>query len=270
MKSGNIPILTTCGRTLPEAWEKSVLLLWDRGVQIATEYDRPSDPLSRDCTMIVTVEEPLTEPRIHRAFPADLETLEVYRQEVVFGVHDHYVGDHGWSYSYHDRLFNYPPGVDQIDLLVEKLAEVPHSRRAQAITWIPTTDALIHEPPCLQRVWCRLLPNEDGTLILNMNTHWRSRDAFHAAFMNMFALTDLQHWVAEQIAAQRGKRVLVGRYVDISDSYHIYGKDWEEFERFQALVRGRSFEERTWTTAFAEPFFERARRQLREELTQVS
>lgn len=266
MKEGNIPVLVAHARTLPRAWELSVLLVGDRGIKIATEYDRPGDPLSRDCTMTVVVEEPLAEPRIHRGFPADLETLEVYRQEVVHGVHNHYVGEHGWSYSYHKRLFGYPPGVDQIGLLIAKLAQAPHSRRAQAITWIPTVDPQTREPPCLQRVWCRLLPNGDGTLVFNMNTHWRSRDAFHAAFMNMFALTDLQRLIAEQVAALRGKRVLVGRYTDISDSYHIYGKDWEDFEKFRTSVRSRSFEERTWTTAYAERFFEEARQKLQAEL----
>ncbi|MCK7472406.1 MAG: hypothetical protein MZV49_00060 [Rhodopseudomonas palustris] len=36
---------------------------------IRTEYDKPGDPPSRDCTMLWTVEDPFAEPRIHRAFP---------------------------------------------------------------------------------------------------------------------------------------------------------------------------------------------------------
>jgi thymidylate synthase len=41
--------------------------------------------------------------------------------------------------------------------------------------------------------------------------------------------------------------VEVGRYVDISDSYHIYGFYFDEFENhFLKLVKQRTFEKRTW------------------------
>jgi len=49
------------------------------------------------------------------------------------------------------------PRVNQIDVLSEKLAQAPHSRRAQVITWNPLNDATLHEPPCLQRIWCRVV-----------------------------------------------------------------------------------------------------------------
>ena len=82
-----------------------------------------------------------------------------------------------------------------------------------------------------------------------MNSHWRSRDAYKAAFMNMYALTDLQRWLAEEIGKRMGEPVSVGRYVDISDSYHIYGAYFQEFnERFLKLVRERPFEKRVWRT----------------------
>jgi len=82
-----------------------------------------------------------------------------------------------------------------------------------------------------------------------MNSHWRSRDAYKAAFMNMYALTDLQRWLAEKISEKMGKNVAVGRYVDISDSYHIYGAYFQEFsERFLKLVKERPFEKRVWRT----------------------
>jgi len=265
MKAGNIPVLQAQGQTLPEAWENSVVLAWQKGCQVKTEYDRSGDPPSRDCTMTVVVEEPLTEPRIHRAFPDSLEGLEVYRLEVVEGIHDDYVGEHGWSYSYHERLFGYPPGIDQIDLLIRKIVEAPHSRRAQAITWFSSWDSIHHEPPCFQRLWCRLLPNKAGNFVFNMNTHWRSRDAFKAAFMNMWAFISLQAYIAGQVAIELGRPVLVGRYTDISDSYHIYGKDWEEFQKFLTTIEKRSFEQRTWATQFAEPFFEEARRKVAKE-----
>ena len=262
--AGNIPVLHVRGRTAPEAWEKSVLELWERGVRVRTEYDREGDEPSRDSTMVLVVDEPMAEPRIHLAFPGGIEDLEKYRQEVLFGVHDHWIRpeEDKWTYTYHQRLAAYAPvadlssskvkspfpPVDQIQYIIDKLAGSPHSRRAQGITWMPTADPATDDPPCLQRIWCRLLPTEDGHA-LNMNSHWRSRDAYKAAFMNIYALADLQRWLAEEIGRKMGKPVSVGRYVDISDSYHIYGAYFQEFnERFLKLVRERPFEKRVWRT----------------------
>ena len=59
--------------------------------------------------------------------------------------------------------------------------------------------------------------------------------------------------------------VKVGRYVDITDSFHIYGSYYEEFKKFLDTVKNRTFEERVWSTEFAEPFFETGREKLKEE-----
>jgi len=262
---GYIPVLRSQGKTLPEAWEKSVLMLWEHGVEVKTEYDKPGEPLSKDCTMIMEVSEPFTEPRIHLAFPGGIEDLEKYRQEVVSGVHDHWIKpeEGKWTYTYHARMSNYKvvndlssseiespfPPVDQLEYIVEKLSKSYYSRRAQAVIWMPTADPATDDCPCLQRVWCRIIKNESEQPVLNMNTHWRSRDAYKAAFMNIYAFTELQRELAQRIGERLGDDVKVGRYVDITDSYHIYGAYFEEFsERFLKNVQTRSFEERTWRT----------------------
>jgi thymidylate synthase len=264
-----IPVIKVEGQTLPEAWEKAVIATWEDGLSIKTEYDKPGDPPSKDCTMVMVVNDPMKEPRIHRAFPGGLEDLEVYRQEVVFGIHDHWIKpeEGKWTYTYHQRLANFQiegKAIDQIRYIIEKLKSTPYSRRAQAITWNPGSDPVTDDPPCLQRIWCRLV--KDGSLYyLNMNTHWRSRDAYKASFMNIFALTDLQRTIAEEISRGLGNPVKVGRYVDISDSFHIYGSYHEEFKNFLKMVKERSFEERTWASSFAEPFFEDAKVKIKNE-----
>jgi thymidylate synthase len=98
-----------------------------------------------------------------------------------------------------------------------------------------------------------------------MNTHWRSRDAYKAAFMNIFALTDLQRAIAEKISKKIGKSVKVGRYVDVADSYHIYGSYFEQFKGFLETLEKKTFEQRTYSTSFAEPFFEEARARIKAE-----
>jgi thymidylate synthase len=247
--------------------------------------------------MVMCVLEPMGEPRIHRALPGRLEDLEKYRQEVVDGVHDHWIKpeEGKWTYTYHQRLFSYGSRLEhfspfpdtgrlayvdadgrmapiepmsQIDYICARLAEAPHSRRAQAITWIPFADPPTDDPPCLQRIWCRVAGDERGKQ-LQMNTHWRSRDAYKAAFMNMWALVDLQRLIAERVGELLGEGIGVGRYVDIVDSYHIYGSYFEDFEqRFLKLLRERPFQERVWTSEFAEPFFEAGREELAREREQ--
>jgi len=266
----DIPVLRVEGRTLPEAWEKAVITAWKKGLSIKTEYDKDSDAPSRDCTMVMVVAEPMAEPRIHRSFPGGLEDLEIYRQEVVLGIHDHWINpDEGkWTYTYHQRLFNYAfdqKAVDQINYIIEKLSEKTYSRRAQAITWNPLNDPQSYDPPCLQRIWCRVTEAEDSSCRLNMNTHWRSRDAYKASFMNIFALTDLQRVIAEKISKKISRKISVGRYVDITDSFHIYGSDAPEFKKFLKVIRERSFEERTWSSEFAAPFFEEAQKRIATE-----
>ncbi len=266
----DIPALLVREKTLPEAWEKAVLSVWEKGIEIRTEYDKPTDPPSKDATMVIVVEEPFAEPRIHRAIPCGLEDLEIYRQEVVFGVHDHWIdpAQGKWTYTYHKRLFGYELEgeiIDQIDYITGLLSRAGHSRRAQAITWNVKSDPPTEDCPCLQRIWCRLTESEEGFL-LNMNTHWRSRDAYKASFMNIFALTDLMKLIAEKISERNKKPVLPGRYVDISDSFHIYGSYAEEFKGFINMVNKRSFAERTWSTEFAQPFFEQARKRIEAEV----
>lgn len=243
-----IPVIKVEGESIPEVWEKSLIELWEKGISIKTEYDKESNPPSKDCTMIMVVKNPFAEPRIHLAFPGGIEDLEKYKQEVVYGIHDSWINpeEKKWTYTYHDRLANYRiPGkedkVNQIDYIINKLSETSYTRRAQGITWIPFYDPFTYDPPCLQRIWCRIT-EKDGELFLNMNTHWRSRDAYRAAFMNLFGLTSLQKYIAEEISKKIKKEVKVGQYVDISDSYHIYGESFDDFKnRFLTSLEKREF-----------------------------
>jgi len=160
-----LPVIYVVGDNLPAAWETAVVQTWERGAQIATQYDKPGDPPSRDVTLCMTIKDPFAEPRIHRAFPGGIADLEVYRQEVVDGIHDHWIAPEKghWEYTYHERLFDYkvltlaqaPPtfevrwkDIDQIQYIIDTLAEAPHSRRAQAITWKPWEDCGIQDPAC--------------------------------------------------------------------------------------------------------------------------
>jgi len=299
--SGYIPAIHVIGENLPEAWEKTTIGVWENGVDVRTEYDqRDKDtneflfPPSKDATVMVEVKNPFAEPRIHKNFPGGPEELEVYRQEVLDGIHDHWVDPTDpdkWTYTYHQRIFAYQPTtnvddpkailkearngdiidvtpVNQLENVINGLSRSHYSRRVQAITWMPTADNKTPDPPCLQRLWFRILVDPQGVHWLNMNSHWRSRDEYKAWFMNAFALTDLQRIVAEGISKQTGEEIRVGRYVDISDSLHIYGSYFKDVEKEVAKMKANpDYRTRAWNSndEAIQFMFEDTRRRLRED-----
>jgi thymidylate synthase len=230
---------------------------------------------------MITVSNPFNEPRVHKNFPGGPEELESYRQEVVSGIHDHWIDPVAgkWTYTYHERLAAYSPvadlrdpnspkpfvPVDQIQYIIDALSDCSHTRRAQAITWMPTCDPQTDDPPCLQRIWCRLVADDAG-YVLNMNTHWRSRDLYKAWFMNAYALTDLQKTIADAIADKIGSPVRVGRYVDISDSLHIYGSYFTNAEVEINKMKSTPYTDRAWDSSH--PAFDMMTAEAREKLAQ--
>jgi len=258
---GKMKSIHVIERNLPMAWESAVLKTWYQGEDFKTEYDKPGNPKSKDTVALIHVTHPFEEPRIHRAFPGGLDDLEKYRQEVLFGVHNHWVNPSvgKWEYTYHQRLFEYSvPGIgiiNQISEVIKKLKQAPHTRRAQAVTWKSWEDIGISDPACLQRMWFRV--SEDNKL--NMNIHIRSNDAYKAGFMNMHAFTELQKMIAEKL------RVEPGEYIHMADSFHIYGSYFEEFEGFLEQAKKRTWDEKVFTTEFAKEFFDEGRMQLLQE-----
>jgi len=250
-----IPVLFAEGDCIARAWENALLRLHEFGCDIRTQYDKADDGPSKDATMILTVHEPLAEPMIHRDFPGGFEELQEYVMEVCEGIKDHCVRDPNdpsdtrWEYTYHQRLFGYEVPTqrptDQIEHICQQLAKTPFTRRAQAVTWKVWEDAACYDPACLQSVWCRII-EESGRRVLSMNVRFRSNDAYKAAFMNIFALVQLQAKIAARIAELSGVPVALGRYCHMADSFHIYGSNRREFEaRFLGAIQKRTFEQRT-------------------------
>ncbi len=269
-----IPVLTARGAGIAEAWENSLIALYEQGCDLATQYDKPGDPPSKDATMLITVEDPVAEPMIHKDFPGGLEDLQEYAMEVVEGIKNHLVrdpddpADTRWEYTYNERLFQYKiPGIaetafDQIEMMAEKLAKTPYTRRAQAITWKVWEDNDCYDPACLQSFWSRIT-EEEGTLYLSTNVRFRSNDAYKAAFMNIFALTQLQLALAARISERCGREVRLGRYTHLADSYHLYGSYFDEYRaRFVKGLEERSFEERTLRYSDMREIMEEARPQI--------
>jgi thymidylate synthase len=274
------PVLHVEADCIARAWEESLVLLYKRGGEIKTQYDKPDDPPSKDATMLITITDPLKEPMIHKDFPGGPEDLQEYVMEVCEGIKDHLVrdtrdpSDTRWEYTYHQRLFAYRVPTlspfDQIETLCRKLAKTPYTRRAQAVTWMVWEDNDCYDPACMQSIWCRIVEDSQSQGIekpkneapdssapdprlldfstprLCMNVRFRSNDAYKAAFMNIFALVQLQQKIANRVSELLGRAVAVGRYCHLADSYHLYGSYFQEFEsRFLTALQKRTFEQRT-------------------------
>ncbi len=242
----NIPVIHVCEKSLASAYEKALIELYNNGIPFKTQYDKPGDPLSMDCTMDITITEPLSEPMIHKAFPGGIEDLREYVMEVQ-GVKDHWVKnindpkDTRWEYTYHGRLAGYGSwkelkngksgiagnfNINQIENVIDKLVKQPFTRQAQMITWMPNLDLDCYDPPCLQSLWYRIIEDEEGIGWLNCNVRFRSNDAWGANFMNMFGFILFnKEVIANGVSKRSGKRIELGRLNWHADSYHIYGKD---------------------------------------------
>ncbi len=272
MKS--IPVLTISGKSLAETYEAALVALYEKGTRFKTQYDKPGDPLSIDCTMNMTILEPEMDPMIHMAFPGGIDDLREYVLELK-GIKDHWVknmndeADTRWEYTYHGRLQNYGVWkeihdgkqveaggfkIDQIQSVINKLSKQPFTRQAQMITWMPNIDNDCYDPPCLQSIWYRILEDEEGVYWLNCNVRFRSNDAWGASFMNMFGFIQFnKEVIAAGVAEKTGKAVKLGRMNWQADSYHIYGKDIQTAkELLFDRVGEMPFEQRTMN--FNDPF----------------
>ena len=272
MKS--IPVLAVEGRTLAEGYERALIALYDEGIPMHTQYDKPDDPPSVDATLNLTVHEPWSDPMIHKAFPGGIEDLREYLFELG-GRKDHWVknmndpDDTRWEYTYHQRLADWGTwfekdetgrrfktsvtsgaggdGVDQVRAVIDKLTASPHTRQAQMITWMPFMDFDVYDPPCLQSIWYRLTEG-DGRYYLNCNVRFRSNDAWGANFMNMFGFTLFNKTIIARALEERiGKPVELARLNWQADSYHLYGKDQADFRsRFWDRLGSTVFEDRVF------------------------
>ena len=242
----NIPVIHVQEKSLAWAYEAALVKLYNYGIGFKTQYDKPGDPLSLDCTMDITILEPESDPMIHMAFPGGIDDLKEYVLELK-GYKDHWVKnmndpeDTRWEYTYHGRLENYgiwkelkegksiEAGyfkINQIERIIEKLSKQPFTRQAQMITWMPNIDGDCYDPPCLQSLWYRIIEDEEGIQWLNCNIRFRSNDAWGASFMNMFGFIQFnKEVIAAGIAQRTGKTIKLARMNWHADSYHIYGKD---------------------------------------------
>ena len=271
---GNIPVLNVDAKSIPEAFYKSLELVHTQGMLLRTEYDRKSkgkfiDPPGRDARVSIKIENPFEEPRYSRSswvergkyiaeFLGAKDHLVVPREEllarIMAGSEEFEATE--WPYCYHQRLTAYPLAegktLDQLELILNKLAKDPITRRAVAITGVPEIDLFMKaDMPCLREIQLRAMERDDGKLSLNMFTRWRSRDLYKAWCDNLVGISNLHARLSARFQEKTGREVVVGQYSEESGSLHIYGQDYTEkgmdvfFERNPTLA---SFIDGCWTS----------------------
>jgi thymidylate synthase len=230
---GCFPSIHIARRTIPEAWEDTILALLAVGQTVHTHYD-PSDKSgkyssfpSMEATVMMHIAEPFGEPRFHKHYLGGWMGMGDYKAEIE-GVKDHWMispsmvaekmkagkfdevkGDRRWNYTYSQRLRSYPyfdfkgklRTINQLDSVVHALKREPLCRSAQCITWDPRWD---HNDGQMGFVWddyhSPCLQRFWFRLMpwktgyrLNVNGHWRSRDHLKAVPSNIFGITEGIH-----------------------------------------------------------------------------
>jgi thymidylate synthase len=127
------------------------------------------------------------------------------------------------SYTYGNMMRQHF-GVDQIERVAAKLAEDDTSRSAVISLWDPVCAG--KGSPCLNHIWFRIIDRA-----LHMTATIRSNDMFFGWPENTYGLRTLQESVRTMVCARAGdfqeaSRYGLGDLVIISQSAHIYERDW--------------------------------------------
>ena len=210
-----------------KAHELVVKMILEKGRVLQTEDDEATVEFEEVALQIDT---PLAGPLVSPHSRFQQRFVEQYATDLLNGLKAVF------EYDYHGRLFDWgerlsvdgqPVHVDQIEYIAEKLRQSPMSRRAIAITWNPVIDEKLNDCPCLQLVQCIL---RDGKLA--MRVIFRSNDMLTAAGANMYALVQLQKFIANKLG------VPCGTYTHISLVPHIYYlRDMNDIEPFCGKCR---------------------------------
>jgi len=243
------------GKTFPEVWEKALRTCWETGVEIRTDYEKETDPPSKDITAMLVVKEPEKEPKYHRAgFPMGVNDLLDYVNGVKQGImkSDQFNPEED---SYTNRLISYQDsygdgpreennhrnseiGINQIEYVIEELKRAGYSKKAQAILWNPKIDpGRNKDSPDLIRLWFRIVEDH-----LNMNLYMCSNDLFKANFSNMLAFYSVQQYIADKLD------IPIGSYCHIVDSLHINGAYYEEVKTTLKKLEERDWQDKTWSS----------------------
>ena len=245
--------------TLGEAWEKAVVRLMQEGCE---RFVQAPDFLTseKDAPMLLIVENPLKEPRIHPKAPVQEGQAEKYSKDVLQGLGND-EEENKFDYTYHARFRWYPdcevraewPNIvreekieetiqricegkcklkvmDQLELAIQTLRKDPSRRSVVMISWIPSRDSIKFGPkrektssPCIVYVQPQIVEGK-----LHLFVVMKTNDLYNAWPLNAYAMTELQRYMAEQLGVE------VGLYTHFAVSMNIYEDVYELAKELEA------------------------------------
>ncbi|WP_135605095.1 thymidylate synthase [Methanococcoides sp. NM1] len=202
-------------QTISDAWYRGLNVLWNHGKVIT---DERGSQIREFMNLMVVIDDPYRDE-----IPADIawnhERLEEYAKQLITGENAQ-----DFEYTYGQRLRNWDEKVDQIAYVIEKLKNNRTTRRATAVTWIPTVDTHVDEVPCMIIDDFKIRDEK-----VHLTTVFRSHDFAGAYPANLYGLSKLLEYVAEHVG------LAAGSITTVSISAHIYDHDWDKIEN---IVKG--------------------------------
>jgi thymidylate synthase len=200
---------------IKDAWLKVLSDILRFGTLKNSEYEQKQLEL---IDVIIEIDkEDANNPKLADYFDFDKQELDEYIKTVTTPYEKE-----GLSYTYGKRLMNFY-GIDQIKLMISKLKESSHSRRAISFCWDIREDSKNKNPPCLNLVQAIIQDDE-----LFLIAYFRSNDMYGAWPKNAFALRALQQNIADELQLKAGK------LITISASAHIYE---DSIKRAEKIVK---------------------------------
>lgn len=240
------------GGNLAQTWEHAVRLMMQKGFNRfvrAPEYQT----WTKDSPMILTVTDPMAEPRLSEKAQITRSMCDEYANSLVHGhTQDK---ENSFEYTYYSRLRHYPdcmiraglPHVsederatkdyvhkvsggrcvvqrlDQVEQAISTFKKDPTRRTVILHTWIPFRDLAKFTPeridtssPCLVIIHPQVVEEK-----LHFNVVMKTNDLFSAWPGNAYAFTVLQKYMADQIG------IGVGHYTHFSVSMQVYQEVFE-------------------------------------------
>ena len=197
--------------TLATAHERIIKYILESGYYQYSEDKEHT--VETDC-ITAYIDTPFRPDRISKYAPQQEMAAKEYARQLIEG------SSNKFDYTYHDQLFKWHEyhihGIkkvhNQVRYIIDKLTEAPETRRAVAIVFDPMKHQYTDESvPCLQMMQ---LLYRGGRL--HMRTVFRSNDMLTASGLNMYALTQLQKYIADELDYN------IGSYTHIVLTPHIY------------------------------------------------
>jgi thymidylate synthase len=196
--------------SISDAWYRGLNLIWNHGHEVT---DERSSRIREYLNLMIVIQNPYID-RIPKDISWNEERLEEYAKQLITGEN---VQD--FEYTYGQRLRNWNEEIDQIAYVIDKLKQNPTTRRATAVTWVPTIDTVVDEVPCMIIDDFKIRGGK-----VNLTTLFRSHDFAGAYPANLYGLSRLLEYVAGEVG------VSPGMITTISASAHIYEHDWDMVE----------------------------------------